>query len=212
MASRDPAADDVDFFPTPPWGARAGGELVQRIDPGPWVAWEPACGPGVMAHGLADYFPILRTSDAYRYGPHQVFDFVRGGDADAPFVADWIMTNPPFSHVEAFLHNALRRARRGVALLCRLQFLETIGRHELIYGRYPMTAQATFAERLPMGKGRYDPDLSTASAYAWHVFYKRARQRRFCGTNAWMGVHFEPGTRARLTRPSDRAFAVDGAC
>ena len=56
MASRAEPPGALDFFPTPPWAARAGGELIQRLDPGAWNCWEPACGQGHMAHGLLDYF------------------------------------------------------------------------------------------------------------------------------------------------------------
>jgi hypothetical protein len=61
MSSRVATApDELDYFPTPPWAARAGAELIKRLDPAARSCWEPACGQGHMAHGLADYFAEVR--------------------------------------------------------------------------------------------------------------------------------------------------------
>ena len=50
MAMRVPTnPDDLEFFPTPPWAARAGGELIRQLDPEAVNCWEPACGAG--SHG-----------------------------------------------------------------------------------------------------------------------------------------------------------------
>lgn len=214
MASRQPTpADDPDFFPTPPWGARAGAELIRRLDPAPALsAWEPACGAGHMVHGLRDYFPWVHASDAYHYGGNAIHDFLGGG---RPYVsADWIVTNPPFAHLEAFVRTAWPLARRGVAMLMRAAALETVGRYSLLYRDCPLTVFAPFSERLPMGKGRWDPDLSSAAFYAWFVWLKpELRPRRFMarvgGEYFPATVPIPPGTEARLTHPDDaRLFGV----
>ena len=133
MASRVEGSEGLDYFPTPPWAARAGGELIQSFDPGAWTCWEPACGEGHMAHGLKDYFRIVRQTDVYDYGatnPDQasVRSFL-GPDPYLPSVSavDWIVTNPPFKDGEAFIRQAWGIARRGVAMLLRLQFIEAWG-------------------------------------------------------------------------------------
>jgi hypothetical protein len=213
MASRLPAVDDTDFYPTPPWGARAGGELVRRFDPRPvgrW--WEPACGALHMTHGLSDYAPQLVVSDAYRYGSgYPLYDF--RSDAPPPFVADWIVTNPPFLDIELFIRRAYARALRGVALLMRAALLETVGRYTLLYRDCPLTIFAPFSERLPMHKGRYEDDGSTATFYAWFIWLKPVlRPRRFMARigDAYYPatVPIPPGTKTRLYRPSDAAFAA----
>jgi hypothetical protein len=198
-------AEDLDFFPTPPWAARAGGELISRLDPGgPWTCWEPACGEGHMMHGLKDYFGQVAGSDIHPYGAGAVFDFI----GDAPINGDlpggrwdWIVTNPPFRDGEAFVRAALPRARRGVAMLLRLVFLEGGGRWPLFYGDTPLAVCAPFAERVPMVKGRYDPSASSATAYAWFIW----RKGRASMPPELMGI--APGAKARLTRPSDQRFA-----
>jgi hypothetical protein len=213
MASRLPAADETDFYPTPPWGARAGGELIRRFDPfGGRCWWEPACGALHMAHGLRDYAPQLVISDAYRYGGgYPLYDF--RSEAPPPFSADWVATNPPFLDIEVFIRRAYARATRGVALLMRAALLETVGRYSLLYRDCPLTAFAPFSERLPMHKGRYEDDGSTATFYAWFIWLKPVlRPRRFMArigdTYYPATVPIPPGTKARLYRPSDAAFAA----
>ena len=216
MAHRISGADDPDFFPTPPWGARAGGEWIRRLDPGAQSVWEPACGPGHMAHGLADYFPHVMRSDAFVYGDHAVYDFT-DRSRRTPFVADWIVSNPPFALIVEFIRLAWARARRGVAMLMRLGVKEGVTRHGLLARECPLAASATFAERLPMHKGRWEPDGSTAAAYAWFFWLKPpalvASPYAPAIRSAWShGLHLdgwiEPGSRKRLSRPSDLALAA----
>ncbi|MBJ7446834.1 MAG: hypothetical protein JHC81_04805 [Brevundimonas sp.] len=215
MAHRvTPQADDVDFFPTQPWGGRAGAEIIKQVlDPSAAMAWECACGPGHMVHALRDYFPAVVASDAYLYDGNRIYDFT--SDAPPPFEADWIVTNPPFSNIEAFITLACQRARRGVAMLLPARCLEGVGRHGLLYGSAQLTVVAPFSERLPMHKGVYDADRSTAAFYAWFFFLKPVlRPRRFMariGGDYRPGVlPIAPGTKTRLFRTSDLKFAAGG--
>lgn len=215
--------DDVDFYPTQPWGARAGGELIRRFDPVARTVWECACGAGHMVHGLRDYFDTVFASDACLYDRNRIHNFT--GPEPAPFQADWIATNAPFSDIDGFIVRAWAQARRGVAILGPARTLEGIGRHPLMYGEVgtvpPLTVFAPFSERLPMHRGVYDPDRGTAANYAWFLFLKPVlRPRRFMarvpdGEGGMMMrpavVDIPPRTRTRLFRRSDLAFAVDGA-
>ncbi len=65
-------------------------------------------------------------------------------------------------------------ARRGVAILARTVFLESVGRYKAIFCDRPPSKFAQFAERVPMLKGRLDPTASTATGYAWLVWEKDA--------------------------------------
>lgn len=207
MSNRAPAAPgELDYFPTPPWAARAGGELIQRLDPGPWSCWEPACGEGHMAHGLLDYFEGgVFASDIFDYGYGSVRDFL-ADDGGAPSV-DWIVSNPPFIKGEAFVRRAWPLARRGVAMLLRLVFLEGAARYRLFYEDCLLSAVAPFAERVPMVKGRWDPNASSATAYAWFIWIKPETGRAPDGVRV---VPIAPGAKARLTRDSDRRFIPAG--
>jgi hypothetical protein len=211
MSDRAKAAPDVlDYFPTPPWAARAGGELIGALDPGRWTCWEPACGEGHMIEGLAEYFAAVIGSDVFDYGAAKVVrDFLAPGPDSQPTAsADWIVTNPPFKSGEAFVRTAWPRARRGVAMLLRLAFLEGAARHQLLYRDCPLTVVAPFAERVPMVKGRWDPEASSATAYAWFIWLKPgvtgADER--CRV-----VPIAPGAKVRLSKTSDLAFAAQVA-
>lgn len=152
-----------------------------------------------MLHGLADYFDTVAGSDIHPYGGHAVFDFL--APAPEPFASarwDWIVTNPPFKDAAGFLRVALPRARSGVALLLRLQFICGQERHDLLFGKDPVTVIAPFAERVPMRKGYWDPKGSTATDYCLFIWQKMVPP----------GPRIEPippGQRARLSRDSDVA-------
>jgi hypothetical protein len=206
----------LEFFPTPPWAARAGAELILKLDPGDWICWEPACGKGHMVHGLADYFRLVGCSDVHPYGYGAQFDFL--GEASDAWPShdgrwDWIVTNPPFGVAAEFVRLGLQRARRGVAILARAAFFESAGRYELFHGDAPLTVFAPFFERVPMALGKWDPKGSTATAYAWFVWRKpelSAGGATVCMSPRAIGI--PPGTRARLTRPIDaQLFGSAGA-
>lgn len=211
----------IDYFPSQPWAARAGCELINRLDPGAWWAWEPACGKGHMAGPMAEYFARVFATDLVdhgwegQHGPP--LDFLSSGAA--VFEADWIVTNPPNGHTQAFIELALKRARRGVAILTRLTFLETIGRFALFHDDvWPLTWFAPFAERVAMQLGDWDPDGSTATPAAWFVWMKpealaggRVPRLAMGGLSAFAGQMIPPGTKARLSKPEDVRLYGRGA-
>ncbi|MEW6016680.1 MAG: hypothetical protein AB1760_01245 [Pseudomonadota bacterium] len=207
MAHVNPARDATNLFPTAPWGGRVMGELIRKIDPLARTCWECACGPGMLAHGLQDYFEAVHLSDFVQYGGHHVFDFVRGPADQVPFAADWIATNPPFDLVEEFIRAAYARARRGVAMLVRLQALEGQERHRLLYEDCRLYAVAPFSERLPLVMGCWDPEASSAAAYAIFVFLKPGTGPRTRPPHPYL-IDIAPGAKARLSRPSDLQFAA----
>jgi hypothetical protein len=203
MAQRAEAADSPDDFPTPPWASRALIEHVVTDKPAlaQMSCLEPACGAGHMAKVLEEYFADVRCSDAYHYGYGPVRDFLA-----EPYEAnayDWVITNPPFRLAEEFVSRALVVARRGVAILARTVFLESVGRYESLFRTVPPTKFAQFVERVPMVKGRLDSKATTATGYAWLVWEKdipstprlmwvppcrRALERRYDYLNPTTGV------------------------
>jgi hypothetical protein len=190
----------LDYFPTPPWAARAGGELIRFLDPEARSIWEPACGEGHMAAALAECFDV-QASDIHPFGYGVTGDFLDDQVHAGPCAYDWIVTNPPFNRAAEFARLGLARARRGVALLLRLQSLEGVSRHRLLHGPEPLTVCAVFAERVPMTLGRWDPKAASATAYAWFIWMK--------GGGPWSPfprlMSVPPGSRDRLTRPDDAA-------
>jgi hypothetical protein len=85
---------------------------------------------------------------------------------------DWVITNPPFRLAEDFILKSLHVARRGVAMLVRTVFIESVGRYERLFLPFPPSKFAQFTERVPMVKGRLDKKASTATGYAWVVWEK----------------------------------------
>lgn len=197
MGSRQEPDDSLDYFPTPPWATRALIECVFQRDCHHLTAWEPACGEGHIAEVLHEYFGKVYATDIHDYGYGAGDSDFLDDDTDAD--ADWIITNPPFNEkAEAFVLRAIERARCGVAMFLRLQWLETVGRYERIFKPHPPALIAQFAERVPLCKGRWDPDGDTATAYLWIVWEKRARQ---VGDTRFLWI--PPGRREALTRPDD---------
>jgi hypothetical protein len=172
MAQRIEAKDSLDDFPTPPWATRA---LVEHVlgdkhALNSMSCLEPACGAGHMAKVLREYFAEVRCSDVYQYGYGDVADFVKGPhEANS---LDWVITNPPFRLAEDFIRKSLKVARRGVAMLTRTVFIESVGRYERLFRDMPPTKFAQFTERVPMVKGRLDQKASTATGYGWIVWEK----------------------------------------
>lgn len=197
MASRAEPDDSLDYFPTPPFATRALCEVIlpRYCTTRSSTAWEPACGEGHMAEVLSEYFREVVATDIHDYGYGDVGDFLNANTHCCP---DWIVTNPPFNDkAEAFVFRAIEAARVGVSMFLRLQWLETIGRYERIFKPHPPALIAQFAERVPLCKGRWDPDGSTATAYLWIVW---TRSHTGPTEFAWI----PPGQRESLTRPDDR--------
>ena len=89
-----------------------------------------------------------------------------------PFDPAWIVTNPPFTDgmAERFTLRAIACAP-AVAMFVRSQWAVEGGeRYETIFRPHPPTLCAFFSERVNLAKGRWDPDGSTATAYAWLVW------------------------------------------
>ena len=200
MAQRREPPDSLDFFPTPPWAARALFEHVM-----PWVggrAWEPAAGEGHMAAVLGEVCDEVYRSDVFDYGGLHAVGSFTGVGADVVACPaprpDWIITNPPFNLAVEFAERALSEASEGVALLLRTSWLEGADRYERLFRHRPPSIVAPFVERVPMVKGRWDPDASTATAYAWFAWVKvsQCRDTRL--------VWIPPGCRQRLERADDR--------
>ncbi|GAA0589026.1 hypothetical protein GCM10008943_00090 [Paenochrobactrum glaciei] len=176
MAQRYEPKDSADDFPTPPWATRG---LIEHVigdveDLRSLTCLEPACGRGYMTRPLSEYFGRVDSADAHDYGYAPIRDFLT-----YPYEAqshDWVITNPPFRLAEEFVERALVVARKGVAILARTVFLESVGRYNGIFKDMPPSKFAQFTERVPMVKGRVDPKASTATGYAWFVWEKGANE------------------------------------
>tara|TARA_R110000868_G_scaffold936_3_gene7143 strand:- start:9013 stop:9711 length:699 start_codon:yes stop_codon:yes gene_type:complete len=208
MAQRREPPDSLDFFPTPPWATRA---LLQHVIPDAHgTAWEPACGEGHMAAVLEERFARVIASDVHSYGGHYVGSFVGVG---IDVIAcprprpDWVITNPPFNLAVEFAERCVSEAGRGFALLLRTSWLEGVDRYQRIFESWAPEIVAPFVERVPMTKGRWDPQASTATSYAWFVWRRLPLLPGQTTLGSWSKstslIWIPPGCRQRLTRPDD---------
>lgn len=194
MSQRVEPNDSSDDFPTPPWATRALIEhVIDRNALSGFTCLEPACGAGHMARVLKEYFGEVFYGDAYDYGYGPVQDYLTS-EHHANSV-DWVITNPPFRLAEEFVLRSLSIARRGVAMLVRTVFLESVGRYNRLFQHTPPTKFAQFVERVPMVKGRLDEKASTATGYAWLVWEH--------GSNGHSRVIWIPPCRRQLEKPND---------
>lgn len=196
MQQRSEPHDSLDDFPTPPWATRAlcewladqGYALEQQ------TVREPAANRGCMVRPLTEFFGTVLSSDVHDYGfGYPVRDYLFGLESDLS-PTDWTITNPPFRLAEQFIERALATSRSGVAVILRSAFLEGIGRYERLFAERPPTNVLQFVERVPMVKGKVDPEAASATAYAWLVWQKRDILPR---------IHWIAPCRKRLERPDD---------
>jgi hypothetical protein len=123
-----------------------------------------------MSATLAEYFDNVISTDIFDYGFGSVADFLNSTyEAD---LFDWVITNPPFNLAEQFIIRSMKVARRGVAMLTRTVFIESVGRYNCLFKLNPPSRVAQFVERVPMVEGRLDRKASTATGYAWLLWEK----------------------------------------
>lgn len=203
MQQRHEAHDSLDDFPTPPWATRA---LIQHVIQPEYVegpenvmftktAWEPACNRGYMARPLTEYFARVIATDIHDYGwlgQERVCDFLF---EPRPAELHWIFSNPPFRLAAEFIDHCHKlEPDEGFAMLVRTSFLEGVDRYRKLFKVRPPTYVAQFVERVPMVRGRHDPDASTATSYAWLVWWNDRSGTEF----KWI-----PPCRRYLQKPTD---------
>lgn len=158
-----------DYYPTPPGAVRP----LLRVEKFPGTVWEPACGDGAMSKVLEERdgwgeAEVISTDLIDRgYGTGGV-DFLM----DYTTRADHVVTNPPFRYAQAFAEHALMRVPGKVALLCRLQWLESKPRLHF-FKRTPLARIYVFGNRVPFQRNRLvEPGEGGGRmmAYAWFVF------------------------------------------
>lgn len=163
---------------------------------------EPASGRGFMARELRQVFGSVDEMDIHSYGRDDITvdDFLNQDAIDEngepTKTHDWIITNPPFSSAGAFIREALDRARLGVAILGRIQLLESVDRYP-IWRDHPPTLVLPFAERLSFVQGAVDAKARGAAAHAWFVWCKHVRP--LDGRRVWV----IPSCKRELERADD---------
>jgi hypothetical protein len=159
-----------DFYPTPPTMTE---QLLRYERTFFGTVWEPAAGQGHMVNVLRQHGCNVYASDFKDYG------FALDGVKDfrlceLPEGVNHIVTNPPYSISDEFVSHALDIVPNGgrVAMLVRLQFLESVGRYERFFGPRPPARVHVFVKRESIYKDGIKQENSGAICYAWIVWEK----------------------------------------
>ena len=121
------------------------------------------CGTDIQNRGYQD-----ESLNSLQYG----LDFLAD---DYPIDnVDIIIMNPPYSTIEPFLIRALEIAQDKLIVLCRTQVLEGSGRYEKIFKDNPPTDIYQYVDRIQCWKGGVKPSGTSAQAYCWLVWDKKA--------------------------------------
>lgn len=157
------AREKDDFYATPP-------EAVHRllaVETFESPIWEPACGKGHISEELKKVGYSVRSTDLVDRGY---------GIGGIDFLMEWrqedraasIITNPPFKFAMQFAQKGLQLADT-VALLARLQFLESIERREF-FQMSPLARVWVFSKRLTMVKDGEVGAKGGLLPFAWFVW------------------------------------------
>ena len=207
MVARHTDFDETkDFIPTPPYATRALFEFVEPRLKNPEVntVYDPACGVGHMVRTFKEYNKIALGTDLHNHAGDEnflPFDFVNP-DPDKRIRADAIITNPPYAELNSFIREGLDRADRFLALLVRIQALETQRRYNEFYSKVPPTTIALFSDRIPFKTGavvRKAPKMYFHTWLVWDMSLIRS------GTNSRYSQTFwiPPDVQQRLEKDSD---------
>jgi hypothetical protein len=127
---------ELDFYPTPPDATIALLDFLKM--PKGTLIWEPACGDGAMSQIMKSYgYNVISTDIREGYG--EVADFLA---QDTWYLADAIITNPPFNLSLKFIDKALNQldiAGRPplVAMLLKSQYWHASSRLKFFNGNPP---------------------------------------------------------------------------
>ncbi len=204
------AATSLDYFPTPPFAARALMEELIIPIVGPvshLVADDPACGELHLVEGLLDSFAWVQYSDVEDWGrqpPLRDFTFQTRASLveKGAVVPDWIITNPPFNLLEEFVLKALEIAQVGVAMFVRINALPgqvattgfTVTRHQ------PSSASSPSASLSSRALGILKPRRRPTTSGSFSSRAKRPGQPSSS----------RPAMAAKYTRLSDLRLAKPG--
>jgi len=157
--------EPFDFYKTPECATRA---LLWR-EKFEGEIWECASGDGAISKVLEAAGYCVVSSDIqdadHVYGRRGV-DFL-----ESTFMADNIVTNPPYSLAQEFVERALSLSKKKVAMLLPLSFLESQRRYRLLIAS-PLKAVYVFSKRIRCLRASDPEELRkvTGTVFAWFVW------------------------------------------
>jgi hypothetical protein len=168
---------DKDFYVEPRWVVH----LLLDVESFEGPVHDPACGSGTIPSVCLERGIPATGSDIVHRGFGEVRDFFSCTDG-----VDNIICNPPYRRAEAFLRHSLELAKRKVALILPLTFLESRRRDRLFIETPPMLVMPC-SDRPSMPPGVLEGERDHWGAvvqpaskggtmpYAWFIFVRGFR-------------------------------------
>jgi hypothetical protein len=154
-----------DFYPTPDYVTKA---LMDREEFHGSIL-EPAAGAGDMVKVIQNYNKNVIATDLIDRGNPEIesgIDFLQYEKS-----VDHIITNPPFDLATEFLIKAKQIARKKIALLQRIQFLESKSRYPIFQDReFPLKKVYVFSERVKMSLAGRDCKGGSQMTFCWYIW------------------------------------------
>jgi hypothetical protein len=157
-----------DFYPTPKYAVE---ELLKReLFKG--NIWECACGEGDISDVFLEKGFDVKSTDLIDRGFGEVGNFF-----ETDFVADNIVTNPPYKHALDFVNEAKKKSNRKIAMFLKTVFLESEKRKPMFQDKeFPLKTVYQFSKRVTLYKNGVKMKNSGMIAYAWYVW-----EKGYCG-------------------------------
>jgi hypothetical protein len=157
-----------DFYPTPSYAVE---ELIKREDFNGNI-WECACGDGAISEVFLKKGFEVRSSDLIDRNYGIVENFF-----NADYVADNIVTNPPFKYALEFVNEAKKKSNGKIAMFLKTVFLESDKRKPMFEDKeFPLKTVYQFSKRVTLYKDGVKMKNSGMIAYAWYVW-----EKGYCG-------------------------------
>jgi len=157
-----------DFYPTPKYAVE---ELLKReVFNG--NIWECACGEGDISEVFLKNGFDVKSTDLIDRGFGEVGNFF-----ETNFIADNIVTNPPYKHALEFVNEAKKKSNRKIAMFLKTVFLESEKRRPMFEDKeFPLKTVYQFSKRVTLYKNGVKMKNSGMIAYAWYVW-----EKGYCG-------------------------------
>ena len=131
---------------------------------------EPCCGEGHISKVLENHGYMVESSDLIDR------DFGRGG-IDYLTISSWdgdIITNPPYKYAKEFVEHSLNIIKPGkrVAMLLKIQFLESVKRRELFEENPPKYVYVFSKRTVCARNGDFENTKGSAVCYCWYIWEK----------------------------------------
>jgi hypothetical protein len=169
------------------------------------TCYDPARGQGHMERVFSEYGKQSMGSDLYDHmdiGDTFIpVDFTNVLTGDELY-ADAIITNPPYSALNGFIREGLNSAQQFLALLIRVQGLETQRRYNEFYSKIPPTKIALFSDRIPFKVGKVvkkAPKMYFHMWLLWDMQLVRSGDHPKWSQTFWI----PPDVQQRLQKDSD---------